>query len=85
MAHDFLAVFLKDLLNLPEEGEKIKGEKAKPIVPGEDQEDFNFSYQEAFGDNAKYFIFLKVFIMGGLITYWFVVYVLNIIDSKTEI
>ncbi len=27
VAHDFLAVFLKDLLNLPEEGEKIKGGK----------------------------------------------------------
>ena len=129
--NDFICIFWKELLNLPDvsevkskenqeekfkekedktekedlQGKKIEINEEKPINevhkvdsekvvvdvaekpkttslnlvdihPGEDQEDFKFSYQDAFGDKAKYLVILKMLLMFGMICFWMIYYVI---------
>jgi hypothetical protein len=69
--------------NKKEEGQ-TKDKKNKEFLMGEDQDDFKFNYNEAFGERAKFIIGFKVIVMVGLILFWLLYYVARIIVKAVE-
>lgn len=64
--------------------EKENELKDKPLKLGEDQDEFTFSYNDAFGDKAKYLVLLKYMVIVGMIIFWFVYYVGRLIEINKQ-